>query len=183
MWFEVSQVNTAFERNTAMKWMPINKGGEFRRWYGNQEYVVNWDNEGYEIINFKDEKGKLRSRPQNIAFNFRESVSWSLVTSGGFSARYYPNTFMFNVAGISCFPQKHLNYILGLLNTPIVSSITQILNPTINMNAGDVAKVPIIISDEKEPTIQILVETVKNSSKHDWDSYETSWDFKRHPLV
>lgn len=90
---------------------------------------------------------------------------------------------MFNVAGISCFPQKHLNYILGLLNTPIVSSITQILNPTINMNAGDVAKVPIIISDEKEPTIQILVETVKNSSKHDWDSYETSWDFKRHPLV
>lgn len=183
MWFEVSQVNTAFERNTAMKWMPINKGGEFRRWYGNQEYVVNWDNEGYEIINFKDEKGKLRSRPQNIAFNFRETVSWSLVTSGGFSARYYPNTFMFNVAGISCFPQKHLNYILGLLNTPIVSSITQILNPTINMNAGDVAKVPIIISDEKEPTIQILVETVKNSSKHDWDSYETSWDFKRHPLV
>ena len=183
MWFEVSQVNTAFERNTAMKWMPINKGGEFRRWYGNQEYVVNWDNEGYEIINFKDEKGKLRSRPQNIAFNFRESVSWSLVTSGGFSARYYPNTFMFNVAGISCFPQKHLNYILGLLNTPIVSSITQILNPTINMNAGDVAKVPIIISDEKEPTIQILVETVKNSSKHDWDSYETSWDFKRHPLL
>ena len=183
MWYEVSQANTAFERNTAMKWIPINKGGEFRRWYGNQEYVVNWSNEGYEIINFKDEKGKLRSRPQNITYNFRESVSWSLVTSGGFSARYYPDTFMFNVAGISCFPQKHLKYILGLLNTPIVSNITQILNPTINMNAGDIAKVPIIISDEKEPTIRILVETVKNSSKHDWDSYETSWDFKKHPLL
>ena len=183
MWYEVSQANTAFERNTAMKWIPINKGGEFRRWYGNQEYVVNWSNEGYEIINFKDEKGKLRSRPQNITYNFRESVSWSLVTSGGFSARYYPDTFMFNVAGISYFPQKHLKYILGLLNTPIVSNITQILNPTINMNAGDIAKVPIIISDEKEPTIRILVETVKNSSKHDWDSYETSWDFKKHPLL
>ncbi len=182
-WYEVSTLHISFERNSGLKWVPINKGGEFRRWYGNQEYVVNWGNNGFEILNFKDEKGKLKSRPQNLSYNFRESLSWSLVTSGGFSVRYFPDYFMFNVAGISCFPSKHLNYILGLLNTNITSNITQILNPTINMNAGDVAKVPIVISDKDEPNIDCLVIEIKGISRNDWDSYETSWDFKRHPLV
>lgn len=182
-WHEVSKENTAFERDNSKKWMPINKGGEFRRWYGNQEYVVNWENEGSEILNFKDEKGKLRSRPQNLLYNFRKSLSWSLVTSGGFSVRYFPEHFMFNVAGISCFPEAHLLYILGLLNTKIVSNITQILNPTINMNAGDVAKVPIVIDKENEPQITSIVEEMVSMSKSDWDDYETSWDFNEHPLV
>ncbi len=182
-WHEVSSANTAFEQNPSLKWKPINKGGEFRRWYGNQEYVVNWENEGFEILNFKDEKGKLRSRPQNLSYNFKESLSWSLVTSGGFSVRYFPDCFMFNVAGISCFPTKHLNYILGLLNTKIISNITQILNPTINMNAGDVAKVPVVISNENELNIDRLVDEMKNISQKDWDAFETSWAFKVHPLV
>ena len=182
-WHEVSLANTALERNSKMKWIPINKGGEFRRWYGNQDYVVNWENDGAEILNFKDEKGKLRSRPQNLAYNFRASLSWSLVTSGGFSVRFFPDYFMFNVAGISCFPSAHLNYILGLLNTKITSNITQMLNPTINMNAGDVAKVPIVINNEKEAPVEFLVKAMISLSKADWDSYENSWDFKRNPLV
>ena len=182
-WHEVSLANTALERNSKMKWIPINKGGEFRRWYGNQDYVVNWENDGAEILNFKDEKGKLRSRPQNLAYNFRASLSWSLVTSGGFSVRLFPDYFMFNVAGISCFPSEHLNYILGLLNTKITSNITQMLNPTINMNAGDVAKVPIVINNEKEAPVEFLVKAMTSLSKTDWDSYETSWDFTRNPLV
>ena len=182
-WHEVSLTNTALERNSKMKWIPINKGGEFRRWYGNQDYVVNWENDGAEILNFKDGKGKLRSRPQNLAYNFKASLSWSLVTSGGFSVRFFPDYFMFNVAGISCFPSAHLNYILGLLNTKITSNITQMLNPTINMNAGDVAKVPIVINNEKEAPVEFLVKAMISLSKADWDSYENSWDFKEHPLI
>ena len=182
-WHEVSLANTALERNSKMKWIPINKGGEFRRWYGNQDYVVNWENDGAEILNFKDENGKLRSRPQNLAYNFRASLSWSLVTSGGFSVRFFPDYFMFNVAGISCFPSAHLSYILGLLNTKITSNITQMLNPTINMNAGDVAKVPIVINNEKEAPVEFLVKAMISLSKADWDSYENSWDFKCNPLV
>ena len=182
-WHEVSLANTALERNSKMKWRPINKGGEFRRWYGNQDYVVNWENDGAEILNFKDSKGKLRSRPQNLVYNFRASLSWSLVTSGGFSVRFFPDYFMFNVAGISCFPSEHLNYILGLLNIKITSNITQMLNPTINMNAGDVAKIPIVINNEKEAPVDFLVKAMISLSKADWDSYENSWDFKRNPLV
>ena len=182
-WHEVSLANTALERNSKMKWRPINKGGEFRRWYGNQDYVVNWENDGAEILNFKDSKGKLRSRPQNLVYNFRASLSWSLVTSGGFSVRFFPDYFMFNVAGISCFPSEHLNYILGLLNTKITSNITQMLNPTINMNAGDVAKIPIVINNEKEAPVDFLVKAMISLSKADWDYYENSWDFKRNPLV
>ena len=182
-WHEVPKVDIAFERNDTVKWMPINKGGDFRRWSGNQEYVINWENKGVEILNFKDTKGKLRSRPQNLSYNFKESISWSLVTSGGFSARYYPEYFMFNVAGICCFPESHLNYILGLLNTKITSIITQILNPTINMNAGDVAKLPIVVSDKKEPVIESLVKELRYDSKQDWDAFETSWDFQHHPLL
>lgn len=125
----------------------------------------------------------MRSRPQNLVYNFRASLSWSLVTSGGFSVRFFPDYFMFNVAGISCFPSEHLNYILGLLNTKITSNITQMLNPTINMNAGDVAKIPIVINNEKEAPVDFLVKAMISLSKADWDSYENSWDFKRNPLV
>lgn len=182
-WHEVSADRTAFKRDKSKKWMPINKGGEFRRWYGNQEYVVNWENEGEEILNFKDSKGKLRSRPQNLTYNFCNSISWSLVTSGGFSVRYFPSNFMFNVAGISCFPTEHLYYILGLLNTKITSNVTQVLNPTINMNAGDVAKMPIVIDQTREGRIEELVRDSIARSKSEWDSFETSWDFRKHPLV
>lgn len=98
-------------------------------------------NDGYDIKHFTDDKGKLRSRPQNLSCNFTEAISWSLITSGGFSVRYYDNSFLFNVAGISCFPTgEWMNWLCGLLNTKIVSSMTKIINPTLNMNAGDVAK-------------------------------------------
>ncbi|MGI6078215.1 MAG: BREX-1 system adenine-specific DNA-methyltransferase PglX, partial [Fastidiosipilaceae bacterium] len=120
LWFEVSWLKLTIGEHTVSKWVPLNKGGAFRRWYGNQEYVVNWEKDGDEIINFKDQRGKQKSRPQNLAYNFRESVSWSLITSGEFAARYYSDDFIFNVAGMSCFPTEHLAYILGLLNSKVV---------------------------------------------------------------
>lgn len=183
LWYEVSSNNfSVFASNS--KWFPINKGGEARKWYGNQDYILNWQNEGYEVKNFKDEKGKLRSRPQNLDYNFKESISWSLVTSGGFTARYYPDTFMFNVAGICCFPSKNnINYILALLDTKISQMITQILNPTINMNAGDIAKIPVIIDTQRKKRVEEIVEQNIDISKTDWDSFETSWDFEKHPLI
>ncbi len=182
LWFEVNGDKVALNGEKGKKWVPINKGGEYRKWYGNHEYIVNWENDGYEIKNFFDEKGKLKSRPQNLDFNFRDALSWSLVTSGGFSVRMYDERFAFNVAGISCFPDKKwIVYLNGLLNCKIISEITQILNPTLNMNAGDVAKVPIII--EKEEMVEKKASQAIRTSMEDWDSFETSWDFKKHPLI
>lgn len=183
-WYEVPTNKFSIFVDKSPKWFPINKGGDARKWYGNQEIVIDWENDGYEIKNFKDAKGKLRSRPQNLGCNFNESVSWSLVTSGVFTARYYPSSFMFNVAGISCFPDKQsLKYLLALLNTKIVVGITQIINPTINMNAGDIAKIPVLYDEKSKQIIEILTEKNIVAERNDWDSFETSWDFAEHPLV
>ena len=178
LWFEVNS------NKINIKWFNHNKGGEFRRWYGNREYVINWENDGYEIKNFKNSKGKLASRPQNLEFNFKNAISWSMINSGNFSARFYDESFTFNVAGLSCFPkEEYMSYILGLFNTKIVSKITKILNPTINMNIGDIAKIPIIFDYKQQNKINFLVEENIELSKEDWDSFETSWDFKGHPLI
>lgn len=183
-WFEPSLAALSFNVNKEKKWFPMNKGGEYRKWYGNCEYVVNWENDGFEIKNFKDEKGKLRSRPQNLDYMFRESISWSMVTSGAFSMRYYPNYFTANVAGVSCYPTPDiLNYLLALLNTKMAASLTKMLNPTLNSNAGDIEKIPVIVDKELEVPISTKTDSCISLSKEDWDFYETSWDFKRNPLV
>lgn len=183
-WFEVNDQSCAFDGSSTKKWFPINKGGKFRRWYGNQLYIINWENEGFEIKNFKDKNGKLRSRPQNLDYNFRDSISWSMITSGKFSARYYPDTFMFNVAGNSCFPeQKDFYYILGLLNTNIVQGFFDIINPTLNTNIGDIANIPIIKNEKYFVKINNLVKENLLISKNDWDFFELSWNFQKHPFI
>jgi hypothetical protein len=183
-WYEVLSYNTAFKYCENKKWYPINKGGEFRKWYGNREYVLNWEHNGFEIKNFKDKAGKLRSRPQNLDFNFKEALSWSLITSSGFSVRYYDSNFAFNVAGISCFPKKALlRYLAGFLNSKVSDCITKIINPTINMNVGDIARLPVLYNVEEESCINELVDSSIALSRLDWDSFETSWDFKKHPLA
>lgn len=115
---------------------------------------------------------------------FKESISWSMVTSGMFSVRYYPSNFTANVAGVSCYPKaEYMLYILALMNTGLVTILTKTLNPTLNSNAGDIEKIPIIINPQKIPVVNELTRLNIAFSKKDWDSYETSWDFKRHPLV
>ena len=183
LWFEVSANNVAFV-HSKKKWYPFNKGGEFRRWYGNREYILLWENDGQEIKNFKDTKGKLKSRPQNLEYNFKPALSWSLITSGEFSVRYYDENFAFNVAGISCFPEKHiLKYLCGILNSKVVGKITKMLNPTLNMNVGDVAKVPIWFIEKEKSNVEEYVDSSIAISKKDWDSFETSWDFRHHSLI
>ena len=163
------------------KWFPYNKGGEFRKWYGNQEYLVNWENDGYEIKNFYDEKGKLRSRPQNTEYYFKESISWGLITSAGSSFRYFPKGFVYDVSGMSYFLEKNQFNYLGILNTKIYSDLTKIINPTINLQIGDILVLPATgIKNEK---FNILVRQNIDISKEEWDSRETSWDFEKLSLI
>lgn len=182
-WHEINRKDFSVFRDY-VKWFPINKGGEARRWYGNQDMVVNWKNDGEEIKSFVDIRGKIRSRPQNLQYNFLEAISWSLVTSGIFAVRYYPKSFMFNVAGISCFPNnENIYYLLALLNTKIVINISQMINPTINMNAGDIAKVPVVLDKVRKADIDLIAKNNIDVSKDDWNSFETSWDFQKHSLM
>ncbi|EGP4999110.1 BREX-1 system adenine-specific DNA-methyltransferase PglX, partial [Enterococcus faecium] len=138
LWWEVDINKIKFDaktledaKNSRKKWFPYNKGGSFRRWYGNYDYIVNWENDGQEIRNFVDNNGKVRSRPQNTEFYFKESITWSDVTSGAFSMRYRPSGSIFDSTGHSAFTENKSDqlYLLGLLNSPIANYIFNILNP------------------------------------------------------
>lgn len=166
------------------KWFPYNKGGAFRRWYGNRDYVVNWENDGYEIKNFKDDKGKVRSRPQNLKYYFSPAITWSDVTSGSFSGRYVEQGFMFDIKGSSGFPKvEELPYVLGLLNSKVAQAFIKILNPTMTTQVGDMTRIPVKISSTYFDEISELVNQCIKLSKEDWDSFETSWGFEQHPLI
>ncbi len=189
-WYEVQYSKIKFDADSIddaahsnCKWFPYNKGGEFRKWYGNNDYIVNWENNGFEIRNFKDEKGKLRSRPQNTDFYFRESASWSLVTSSVAAFRYKPTGSIFDVAGMSFFSKNNLYYLLALCNTKVVMEILKVIAPTINYQCGDIANIPVLLEEEKKLIVTTTVQNNITLSKTDWDSYETSWDFKRHPMT
>lgn len=157
LWYEVIIQNIGFGCETIeetiesrRKWFPYNKGGAFRKWYGNQDYVVNWKNNGQEIRNFVDEKGKLRSRPQNTEYYLREGITWSDVSSSYFGARYIPNGFLFDVSGSVAFTKKEqLNYLLGLLGSHISVEMLKILNPTMHFQVGNIKNIPVNFAKEK----------------------------------
>ena len=178
--YDISSSQEALE--SKKKWFPYNKGGEFRKWYGNQEYLVNWENDGYEIKNFYDEKGKLRSRPQNTEYYFKESISWGLITpSSGNAFRYFPKGFIYDVAGMSYFLEKNQFNYLGILNTKIYADLTKIINPTVNLQIGDVLSLP--ATEIKNEKFNKLVQQNIDISKEEWDSRETSWDFEKLSLI
>lgn len=158
------------------KWFPYNKGGDKRKWYGNQEYLVNWENNGYEIKNFYDNKGKLRSRPQNTEYYFKESISWTDITSSGNSFRFYPKGFIYDVTGMSYFIENEkILELLGVLNNNLISKITKILNPTLHLQIGDIVKIPYFKIENSNNLVQQNI----NIAKEEWDSHETSWDFEK----
>lgn len=189
LWQEVSTRNYYLNANSSKraiesgcKWFPYNKAGELRRWYGNQDYMVNWENGGYEIKNFKDSSGKQRSAVRNPEYYFKESISWGLITSAGSSFRLYPDGFIYDVAGMSYFPNGINKYVLlGSLNTKLISNINKVLNPTINLQIGDVIRLPFL--DIKSEIVEILVKQCVDISRNDWDSRETSWDFQQNELI
>ena len=190
LWQEVSVKKVNFYANdktsfvdSRCKWAPYNKGGEFRKWYGNNEFVVNWENDGIEIKSFKDSRGKLRSRPQNLDFYFRESFSWSLISSSVAAFRYKPQGQIFDIAGMSCFSKNNLCYLLALCNTNFSMKVLEIIAPTLNYQCGDIANIPVIMDENYKSEIEDITKQNIAISKTDWDSFETSWDFMSHPLV
>ena len=173
-----------FERFNKI-WLPYNKGGDFRKWYGNNDLVVNWNSNGYAIKNYKDENGKVLSRPQNIQYFFKEGATWTLISSGNFSIRYCPAGFGFDARGSMLFgsDRDEVIYVIALLNSCVAAYYFAFLSPTITFEVGNVSKVPYVreLSQKKSVCVK-ATESIK-LSKRDWDSYETSWDFQRHPLV
>ena len=168
--------------SSGAKWFPYNKGGEFRKWYGNNDCVVNWQNEGDEIFNHaKADKRNVQDYP--LELKFKPSASWSLVTSGQPAFRYKENNLS-DIAGMSFFTEKQESLILlGFCNSKIALEILRILAPTINFQAGDIGRLPIVDYGVETETIRGLVSSNIDESTTDWDSSEVSWDFKRHPLV
>ena len=168
--------------SSGAKWFPYNKGGEFRKWYGNNDCIVNWQNEGDEIFNHaKADKRNVQDYP--LELKFKPSASWSLVTSGQPAFRYKENNLS-DIAGMSFFIEKQeLLILLGFCNSKIALEILKILAPTINFQAGDIGRLPIIDYGVETDTIRELVSSNIDESAIDWDSSEVSWDFKRNPLV
>ncbi|USI40876.1 BREX-1 system adenine-specific DNA-methyltransferase PglX (plasmid) [Acinetobacter baumannii] len=189
-WHEVSYKNIKLDssdnneaKKSTCKWFPHNKGGEFRRWYGNNLHVVNWYNGGEEVLGYAAQLyGSPTRTIKNISFYFQPSVSWSLIGSGIFSARINDKGFTFDVAGPSAFPtQENLNFIAGFLNSNVAFHFIKVLNPTLNFNSGDIARLPFVDGIPKEKSS--FVHSLKEIAKEDWDSFEISWDFTQNPII
>ena len=169
---------------TTHKWYPANKGGEFRRWYGNQSYVINWENDGYEICNLKDGSGKQISSPRSLGLQFKYHVGWTRITPSHISFRYYDDGCIFTDSSGGIFFNESYRYGLGLLNTSVVRLAAQQLNPTLNFQPGDVSKIPFVLKDsEFKDQIEEKVERAIWISCQDWNTYERSWNFSGNPLV
>ena len=190
-WYEVSKgkigigIKSVEEAlSSGYKWYPYNKGGSNRKWYGNNELVVNWYNDGMEIRNLKDKKtGRIRSHNYNLEYSFRESGTWTAICSGSIMVRYSTPGALFDSKGASVFANstESLLYIIGLLNTKVSNVYLKVLSPSFEFKVGHVANVPIII--DKQDEVIHIVNVCISLSKNDWDSFETSWDFQHHPLL
>ena len=181
LWYEVNPIRIALERDNifeAKKWYLLNKGGAYRKWYGNQEYIINWENNGHELRNFPS------AVIRNPDLYFKEGVSHSDISSAIFSARYYDDRFIFDHVGPTLFFETHQQMIqvLGLLNSVVALSFLKALCPTIHFSQSDVAKLPVFDINDSD-RIESIVDKCTLLCKTDWDSFETSWDFKEHPLI
>ena len=182
-WHEISEVKRFLPKGNPccaedflhLKWFPYNKGGNYRRWYGNNEYVLNWEENGNKLRQFRG--SNLRNKDRY----FEQGITWSTVTSGNSSFRFFTFGFLFDNGGSCLFANKHLMYIQGLLNSCVSQELLSI-QPTLNNQPGTIGSIPLLLSSD-ETIVDSFVKQNITLSKDDWDSYETSWDFKRNPLV
>lgn len=189
-WFEVYKYSINFCVSSItnpfiQKWYPFNKGGEYRKWFGNNEFVVNWKNNGKELKEFVDVNGKLRSRPQSTEYYFKQAVTWSKISSSNFGVRLQPNNMIFSDAGMNIFSSNDY-IILALLNSVVAYNILKMLSPTLNFNIVDITSIPYIENLNEQSTSNNIIRLAQQNiqiSKDDWDSFETSWDFEQHPLL
>ena len=188
-WFEVSHKNIGFNCQSeeesitiGKKWYPYNKGGEFRKWYGNFNYIVDWENGGYGIRNYKDENGKLRSNLRNQSFFFRNGITWTDVSSSSFGARYLPYGFLCDNSGSACYGEQELiSLVMGMLTSKVSFEFLKILNPTLHFQAGNLSSLP--LPENCNLNLDESHHLTISKSKSDWNSYETSWDFTTLPLL
>lgn len=179
LWFEVSKNKSIYETDNFdndKTWYPINKGGGYRKWYGNNEYVINWKNNGADIKHFA---GSVIRNPQ---YYLKESLTWTMLSASCFGVRYSKAGKLFEGAGPSLFADKNqLYFILSFLCSKLGNLIIRALNPTINININDVLNLPL-----KQVSSEIIENISVNNiciSKNDWDSHETSWDFEVNPVL
>lgn len=193
-WFEVDSRKIGISMrdkvaavNSRRKWFPLNKGGEYRRWYGNKEYVVNWEHDGREMkaaVVARYGGGSYTKEIRSEERYFGNAITWSALTAGTSSFRYSDYGALFDSAGSSMFPEEvNTLYLMGFLNTKVTDYILHIINPTLNYGAGSIASIPILWSERDRNIIETHARINIDLSRANWDSYETSWDFQSHPLA
>ena len=182
-WHEVSIERSSLRDTGISKWYPYNKGGEFRKWYGNRDYFVNWEDDGNAIRNYHNDKGKLASRPQNIEWNFVPNISYSSLTSGLLSFREYIG-FINDQAGNYFVSKKGFDrhLAMALLNSCVAQYCISLKNDTLNTTADDFNNIPLPELVDKDYIIDLVKENIA-LCKSDWDSFETSWDYMMHPFI
>ena len=187
LWHEVCMDNfSVFGGYDNTKWKPCNKGGNYRKWYGNNDYIVNWGTEGKELANHRWPDGRQRSSLRNSSYFFKEGLTWTYITSGTKCFRYYPEGFAFAGTGPGLFPKNNVNlwYILAYTNSIVFDRLLKLIgSSTISLESGEVERAPIRIESQKLPEINKLAKSNTTLAKTDWDSFETSWDFVTHPFI
>ncbi len=183
-WYEVANKKIAFENCKATfisggyKWAIADKGGTYNRWYGNHHHVILWENEGQEI------KTHPKAAVRNSQFFFKPHISWTLVSSGKFSARLFYNNYVVDTASNCLYFKGGIDYfVLGLMNSRVADTYLAVINPTINFSCGVIGQLPFISQIEVSNIVKDLVKDNIALSRADWDTFETSWDFKSNPLV
>lgn len=175
--------NSDEAKKSEKKWFPYNKGGGFRKWYGLNDYVVLWENDGYAIKNATKQGRKIASVRSERLY-FRKSITWATLTTGMISCRNSEYGHLFDDKGSSCFmPDREYNYVLAFINSVVGDYFLHVLNPTMSFQSGNIGALPIISEKVADSSINNLSLENVNLCKADWDSFETSWDFQRHPLL
>ncbi len=182
-----SATNSSEAANSAKKWFPHNKGGAYRKWSGNRDYVVDWQNNGERIKKTAIEKYPyLNGNPNFVVhddgYYFKENISWSEITISNLAFRYYPTGFTFNVKGMSAFPKgnQSLHRLLAFCNSVVCNYYARLLNPSVSFGVNSLSSIPYL---PVENNLEDITKECICLSTVDWDSFETSWDFAVHPIV
>lgn len=191
LWSEVDFKRIGFDIHSneesvksGLKWFPTQKGGDFRKWYGNLDYIVNWENDGYEM-KYDNYMGKrVRSHNYNGDLGFKKAITWTTISSGNFACRFSGDGFIYDTAGpfFHVTDDRKLYMLLAFLDSKVASFYLKIMNPTINFPPGYIQAIP-FSKECQTDQIENLSKSCTDMSKNDWDAFETSWDFKKHPLV
>jgi len=189
-WSEVSKNNICFTAKTredsvssGVRWFPVSKGGPFRRWFGNNEFVIDWFNDGHELRTTKHHTGRIRATNFNLGRIFQPGITWSTISSSSLSMRYLPEGMIFESKGSVCFSdmEEQRLFLLALTNTHVINALLLIMSPTLDYHEGPMSRLPIVDIDTTKPVE--IADACYQLSKRDWDSHESSWDFSRLPIL